>query len=369
MKSPLPRVAKRRCRVFGAGPRPPAPTGRGHAYRGAIARQRRPARGRRAWAPGGADGICSGVQGGRSSQWRAADAGLAVARVAARRRQRLSQAARRTNSILHARVRSSTQQYFRARAPLVWVTMACGGERGASRSRPHDTWIMAATSPDGTRIAVTIVSGDDDIWVYDIARNTSRRLTLGGINLWPKWTPDGTRIAYTNPRSSRANFYVRRADGAGAEQQLTPPSPETTTPRPRVVGVPGSWSPDGTVLAFAGSTLGGIWMWSAQEGGRLTPFFQATGTEGEPTFLLSGHAVAYVTNESGRREPYGHTLGRASPFKYQRAAATSRCGRETAASCFSGVATQCCRSRWRPTARRRWACPVSFSRESTRLAP
>ena len=47
-------------------------------------------------------------------------------------------------------------------------------------------------SPDGTQIALEISEGaNQDIWVYDPQRDTITRLTFGGINIAPVWSPDG----------------------------------------------------------------------------------------------------------------------------------------------------------------------------------
>jgi Tol biopolymer transport system component len=82
------------------------------------------------------------------------------------------------------------------------------------------------------------------VWVYDIARNTSQRLTFGGINLWPKWTPDGTRIAYANPRTSFAIFYVRSTAATSRSSPQSGPYHHAGCQRRA------GRSPDGTVLSF-----------------------------------------------------------------------------------------------------------------------
>ena len=77
-------------------------------------------------------------------------------------------------------------------------------------------------SPDGRQVAVTVAGAvDSEVWLHDIARGTSSRLTSGGRNLWPVWSPDGTEVAYASSRAGSTNVYRRRADGAGAEEQLT----------------------------------------------------------------------------------------------------------------------------------------------------
>ena len=66
-------------------------------------------------------------------------------------------------------------------------------------------------------------SDGQDVWIYDLARNTFSRLTFGaGNEEFPTWTPDGTRVAFGPPVSWKA------ADGTGEVETL---------------GGDGSWSP------------------------------------------------------------------------------------------------------------------------------
>src|SRR5262249_51385683 len=77
-------------------------------------------------------------------------------------------------------------------------------------------------SPDGRLIAVTVTGlAESDVWIHDIARGTTRRLTSGGRNLWPVWSPDSTRVAYASSREGSTNVFWRPADGSGSEEQLT----------------------------------------------------------------------------------------------------------------------------------------------------
>src|SRR5262249_39335197 len=51
-------------------------------------------------------------------------------------------------------------------------------------------------SPDGTRIA-TVRASTVDVWIYDLARNTNRRLTSNpGMDVNPHWTADGNHVVY-----------------------------------------------------------------------------------------------------------------------------------------------------------------------------
>ena len=150
-------------------------------------------------------------------------------------------------------------------------------------------------SPDGRQIAVTVVgTAESDIWVYDLSRTTATRLTFGGRNLWPVWTPDGARIAYASSREGSTNAYWKHADGSGAEEQLTT-SLETYFPQ--------SFSPDGRMLLL--SQLPGRVSALPLEAPRKPSVFQTgQGVASDAAFSPTGRWIAYISNESGRSEVY-----------------------------------------------------------------
>ena len=100
-------------------------------------------------------------------------------------------------------------------------------------------------SPDGTRLAFTVGEGYSgvagDVWVYALASQGLNRLTFGGNELYPLWTPDGRRIAFLS-YANEAGIFAKAADGSSTEERLTPS--DTTALFPE------SFSPDGRTLAY-----------------------------------------------------------------------------------------------------------------------
>jgi serine/threonine-protein kinase len=76
---------------------------------------------------------------------------------------------------------------------LAWVDRQGREEALPAPVRPY-SWVRV--SPDGTRVAMEVQDPDNtDIWIYDLARRTSTRLTFASEpDRWPLWTPDGRRI-------------------------------------------------------------------------------------------------------------------------------------------------------------------------------
>ena len=153
-------------------------------------------------------------------------------------------------------------------------------------------------SPDGRQVAVTVAGAvDSEVWLLDIVRNTSSPLTSGGRNLWPVWSPDGTRVAYASSRAGSTNVYWRRADGAGAEEQLT--SAQHTY-------FPNSWSAHhaAIVLSGTGAQYSVLVSLLPLQGSRQPMPVPIEGAALVPGFSADGQWLAYVSSISGRNEVY-----------------------------------------------------------------
>jgi hypothetical protein len=80
-------------------------------------------------------------------------------------------------------------------------------------------------SPDGKRLAVAAREANASvIYVYDLSGATARqKLTFGGKNRFPIWSPDSERVAYQSDREGDLAIFSQRADGTGAVERLTRP--------------------------------------------------------------------------------------------------------------------------------------------------
>ena len=158
----------------------------------------------------------------------------------------------------------------------------------------------ASFSPDETKIAYSAVDPqrrNEDIWVHDIARSISTRLTFDPKDdTDPVWSPDGKQIAFSADRGAgRTDVYVKNADGTGTEQELFPSE----------LGMyPTDWSQDGRFIVS--TTYGNRNIVVVPVRGEPTPtvFLQTDFAEDEAKFSPDGKWLAYASNESGQREIY-----------------------------------------------------------------
>ncbi len=111
-------------------------------------------------------------------------------------------------------------------------------------------------SPDGNRAAAVVSRGPNgDAFVYDLKTGTPTRLTFGENVLSVAWSPDGTRIVYSNtkPGSERSDLYIKRTDGSGQRELLLSSG---------FADEPTDWTRDGRYIIFDRGAIGsrGVWI-------------------------------------------------------------------------------------------------------------
>ena len=160
-------------------------------------------------------------------------------------------------------------------------------------------------SPDGSRAAYRRIAAnlaDEDIWIVDLAKETTTRLTFGSsISAFPVWSPNGAEILFASNRDGVWDIFQKPANGASEEK----PFLQTKSPKS-----PQSWSSDGRFLLFttgegSGFAKEDIWLLPMTGADRTPiPFQQTRFNETEARFSPDGRFIAYTSDESGRYEVY-----------------------------------------------------------------
>lgn len=120
---------------------------------------------------------------------------------------------------------------------LVWVDRK--GREDAINVPPR-AYTYARLSPDGKLVALDSRDEQNDIWIWDLARETLQRLTNDpGFNRGPVWTPDGKRVAFTAERDGVESIHWQGFDGSGTPERLSSGS---------ALQFPESFSPDARIL-------------------------------------------------------------------------------------------------------------------------
>lgn len=171
------------------------------------------------------------------------------------------------------------------------------GDVGGGRAMSNG----ARFSPDGTKIAFDSPdpeSNFSDIWLYDIARMTSTRITFDPSAEWqPIWSPDGKKVVYSTDRMG-SGLYMKNSDGTESEQELL---------KTRATNAPTDWSPDGRYIIYLtiNENTGADLMALPVEGKREPiPFANTKFSEDNARISPDGHWVVYNSDESGKNEIY-----------------------------------------------------------------
>ena len=158
------------------------------------------------------------------------------------------------------------------------------------------TWMNVDVSPDGTRVAFDMLG---DIYVMPISGGTPTRIAEGlSYEQQPRWSPDGSRIAFVSDRGGGDNIWIMGADGSNKKQ--------LTKEDFRLLNQP-SWSPDGRyIVAKKHFTTarslgtGEVWLYHV-DGGTGVLLVKRKDEKhqkelGEPTFAPDGKSVYFTRN-------------------------------------------------------------------------
>jgi imidazolonepropionase-like amidohydrolase/Tol biopolymer transport system component len=158
------------------------------------------------------------------------------------------------------------------------------------------TWMDVDVSPDGQTLAFTLLG---DIYTMPIAGGTPKRIADGlAWDVQPRFSPDGSRIAFTSDRGGGDNIWVMNTDGSDKRQ--------VTKEDFRLLNQP-TWSPDGRFIAAKkhftterSAGTGEIWLYHVSGGGGVQVVERANERLqkelGEPVFAPDGSAIYYTRN-------------------------------------------------------------------------
>jgi serine/threonine protein kinase/Tol biopolymer transport system component len=186
---------------------------------------------------------------------------------------------------------------------LVWFNR--DGKQTGSLAQT-ERFLFPALSPDGTRLAVDLFSGTQgtgDIWIFDLTRGTSTRLTFGpALQQVSIWTPDGKTIFYSSTAKGAPHIYAKAADGSGSERVIL----ETKD----MVEYPVAFSPDGRYLVYERRDLNNahngfdLWVLPLFGDGKPFPIVQTEFDDRVGVVSPDSKWMTYQNNETGRTEVY-----------------------------------------------------------------
>jgi Tol biopolymer transport system component len=173
-------------------------------------------------------------------------------------------------------------------------------------AQPIDSsWVGAfaspSLSPDGRRLAVGVGStvGSLNIWLKQLDRGPFTRLTFGGQDRRPTWSPDGRLVAFIRDSGSTSIVFAHQADGSGSDRRLAKLDRQVQEVE---------WTRDGRwlVLRTDNGAAGAGDIVGVRTSGDSTPvpLVHSAYTELHPAVSPDARWLAYTSNESGSNEVY-----------------------------------------------------------------
>ena len=165
------------------------------------------------------------------------------------------------------------------------------GREETPLAAPPRAYSTPRLAPNGRQLLVSVVEPTEQIWLYDLSNDNSTQLTFEGANRDAIWMPDAAHVTFSSNRNGALNLFTTAVANPAAVERLT-----TSDHRQ----LPGSWSPDGRVLAFVEQRPdSGRDIWLLPRGGVPTRWADSPADESAPRFSPNGRWLAYVSTEAG----------------------------------------------------------------------
>ena len=150
-------------------------------------------------------------------------------------------------------------------------------------------------SPDGTKLVFERNAGlRPDVWSANADGSNRRQLTTDAAgDFHPAWSPNGAKIVFASDRDAAqgtADLFVMNADGTGQVNITSTPGVNEDYP---------SWSPDGAQIAF--SRDGDIYT-ASPDGSSLAALTQTPAIDVEPDWSPDGNQIVFRTGFSANDE-------------------------------------------------------------------
>jgi TolB protein len=153
--------------------------------------------------------------------------------------------------------------------------------------------LLPRWSGDGSKIAYTdYTRGNPDLYVLNLGTGMSKCIaSKGGLNVSGGWSPDGRKMLVVSSREGNEEIYVLDLETGNSTRLTNDPA----------IDVSPSWSPDGKKIAFVSSRSGSpqIFLMEADGSGVRRLTFEGN-YNSSPSWSPSGMKIAYEGRTGGQ---------------------------------------------------------------------
>jgi len=152
--------------------------------------------------------------------------------------------------------------------------------------------VFPSWSPDGSRMVfVSDLNGAPDVFIVDANGTNLKQLTDDAYeDSFPAWSPDGSAIAFASNRDGSDKIFVINADGS-AVKQLTFGYGDDVSP---------AWSPDGEWIVFASTRDVNSEIYKMDRNGKnLIRLTDDPAADYTPAWSPDGTRIAFVSRRDG----------------------------------------------------------------------
>lgn len=185
--------------------------------------------------------------------------------------------------------------------PDQWhLAVARAGEEPEELPFDHPAGLSPRVSADGRRLIVASHDDRANLWLVDLGRQTTRRITdEEGDEWWNAWGPDG-RLAFQSNRGDDEylDIYVMDPDRPGSMRKVLDGGTCHLQPQ--------AWAPDGRLLYQRSCPVAGtldILSLDVTSGG-TRPVRETEAREKHPSVSPDGRWLAFASDLSGRDQVY-----------------------------------------------------------------
>jgi serine/threonine protein kinase len=181
---------------------------------------------------------------------------------------------------------------------LAVILLGRQGNQQAIAMKVDQPVVVSAIAPDCKIAFTSDRDGNNEIYLMNADGSNVQRLTNNlTYDMFPAWSPDGSRIAFSSDRDGNLEIYLMNADGSNV-QRLTKNSAED---------VMAAWSPDGNKITFSSNRDGNFKIYSMNADGSNVKRLTNTNNSVKNSFSTwspDGSKISFSSNQDGNLAIY-----------------------------------------------------------------